>query len=476
MSDYAEFLATKQRPAPSSGIHVHADDLLCGDHLFAFQRHIVAWAVERGRAAVWADTGLGKTRIQVAWLAQLFAHSTASRGLILAPLAVAQQTIAEARLMGVEITYVRNAAEVESAPTEIVICNYDRLHLLDGSVFDGVVLDESSILKAYSGVTKRALVEMFKTTRYRLSASATPAPNDIEELCNHADFLGVMSPQEMRSTFFIADSRGEFMKYRLKGHAERSFYEWLASWAIACRHPRDLGLDQDGYDLPPLTIHDHLIPTGWTADGQLFTHRLEGVTQRAQVRKDTLGARVDAALDLIRAEPDQPWIVWCGLNSESEAMAAGVRAFLPDATVDEVSGSDDPDMKAESLAAFARGDTQVLVTKPSIAGQGLNFQRCARMVFVGLSDSYESYYQAIRRCWRFGQTRPVDAHIVLADAESVIVENVRAKERTAQATTGGLVAAVSAENRRELFHGTSKSDNYEPTRPSTIPDWLRSAA
>lgn len=476
MTAYAEFLASKRKPPPSSGIRVHPDELLCADYLFPFQRQIVAWAVGRGRAAVWADTGLGKTRIEVAWAHQLLATMPNARALILAPLAVARQTIAEAAIMGVPVTYVHDQAEADAAPSQIVITNYDRLGRMRADAYAAVALDESSILKAFFGVTKRALVEMFKVTPYRLSASATPAPNDLEELTNHADFLSIMTAQEMRSTFFIADSRGEFMKYRLKGHAQGAFYEWLASWAIACRHPRDLGFRQDGYDLPPLSIHDHLIETGWTAEGELFTPRLEGITQRASVRKDTLDARVRAAIDLICSEPGEQWIVWTGRNDESTAMVEGVADALPGATVAEVVGADDADYKAEQLAAFAAGDVQVLVTKPSIAGAGLNFQTCARMVFVGLGDSYEQYYQAIRRCWRFGQGRPVDVHIVVSDAEAVIVQNVRAKESVARATTDGLIAAIAAENRRELYAGTSKGDSYEPTRTLTLPDWIRSAA
>lgn len=478
MNDYADFLASKRRKPPASGIDVHPDELLAARSLFPFQRQIVAWAVGRGRAAVWADTGLGKTRIEVAWLDQILA-TVDGTGLILAPLAVAQQTIREARRMGVDVAYVHDQAEAEAAAADgfrIVITNYDRLAKFDLPTFVAVALDESSILKAFSGVTKRAIVEGFKATPFRLSASATPAPNDLEELTNHADFLGIMTSQEMRSTFFIADSRGEFMKYRLKGHAAGAFYEWLASWAIACRHPRDLGFEQDGYDLPPLTIRDHLVETNWTAEGELFTPRLEGITARAAVRKDTLAERIAAAVEIVRAEPGRQWIVWTGRNDESTGMAAALADALPHATIAEVVGSDDSDVKAGTLAAFADGEVQILVTKPSIAGAGLNFQSCNRMVFVGLSDSYESYYQAIRRCWRFGQTSPVDVHIVLADVESVIVENVRAKERTAKSTTDGLIAAIATENRRELYAGTSKGDTYEPTKPLTLPTWLRSAA
>lgn len=471
-ASYAEFLAGKRRLPPSSGIDCMPDDVQLD--LFDFQRHIVAWAVCRGRAAVWADTGLGKSRMQVEWLRIVLADG--GRGLILAPLAVTAQTVREAEVIGVRVTYVRNAAEATAALADpadpdqrIVISNYERLDQLDPAVFDAVVLDESSILKAYSGATKRALVAAFADTRFRLCCSATPAPNDLEELCNHADFLGVMSPAEMRSTFFIADSRGEFMRYRLKGHAHGAFYDWLASWAIACRMPSDLGFPDDGYRLPPLHITDHLIETDWAADGELFTPRLEGITQRAQVRRDTAEARTSAAAELVLAEPGERWLVWCGTNDEADRMTA----LLAHLGAVNVQGSDHPDAKAAALLDFADGTLPVLVTKPSVAAYGLNFQSCARMVFVGLSDSYEQYYQAIRRCYRFGQRRPVHAHVVLADVESVIAQNVRAKERTAAATTEGLVAAIAAENRRELFAGTSKGDDFEPTRALTIPDWLR---
>lgn len=467
MSTYETFLAGKRKLPPSSGLNVEAGDV--EPSLFDFQRHIVAWAVRRGRAAVWADTGLGKTRMQVEWLRQVLAPD--ERGIILAPLGVTAQTIREAAAIGVPVTYVRNADEVEQAESSIVITNYERLASFKHEVFTAVVLDESSILKAFSGVTKRALVESFAETRYRMACSATPAPNDIEELCNHADFLGIMSPQEMRSTFFIADSRGEFMKYRLKGHAAGAFYQWLASWAVACRTPSDLGFDGSAYVLPPLSIVDHLVPTDWAPEGALFAVGLNGITERTQVRRDTLQSRIDAALDLIRAEPDEQWIVWAGLNDESTAMAAGAAAIVA-GPVTEVKGSDDPDDKSAALAAFAFGETQVLVTKAKIAAHGLNFQSCARMIFVGLGDSYEQYYQAIRRCYRFGQARPVHAHVVVADVEAPIVANVRAKERVALDTTIGLVAAISTENRRELFAGTSRGDSYEPSRSLTIPSWL----
>lgn len=473
LTAYRAFLDGKRREPPSSGFECSAGD--ANASLFDHQRHITAWSVRRGRGAVLAATGLGKTRIQAEWLRLIHARAGGC-GLILAPYAggaLPAQTIREAAQIGIRIEYAHDDAEASAMLTgecRAVITNYERLHKFDPARFNAVVLDESSILKAYSGTTKRALVAAFAGTPYRLCCTATPAPNDLEELCNHADFLGVMSPAEMRSTFFIADSRGEFMKYRIKGHAKQAFYDWLASWAIACRTPADLGFDGSAYRLPELRIIDHVAETGWSAEGELFTPRLQGVGQRTEVRKDTLSERVAATVALIKAEPDEQWIAWCGLNAESGAITAAIPGAV------NVQGSDDEGVKARGLLDFAEGRVRVLVTKPKIAGFGMNFQACARMVFCGLSDSYEAYHQSIRRCWRFGQERPVDVHIVLAEAERVIAENVRAKERQYNDMNAGLISAIAEQNRRELFAGTSKGDSYEPVRDLALPGWLRSAS
>jgi hypothetical protein len=455
---YADFLASKLPQPVASGI----EPAETHPSLFDFQQAIVRWAVRRGRAAVFADTGLGKTRVQVEWARQL-----GQRTLILAPLAVAHQTVTEAALLGVEVAYARHQVEATAA---ITITNYERLDRFDPAAFGAVVLDESSILKSFSGVTKKALVRAFRDTPFRLCCTATPAPNDLEELCNHADFLGVMSPSEMRSTFFIADSRGEFMRYRLKRHARKAFFRWLASWALALKMPSDLGYPDGGFVLPGLEIVPQLVAADFQPDDRLFVTEVRGVTEAAAVRRGTLADRVARTSALIAAEPREQWLVWCGLNDEGRALAAQV----PDAVV--VEGAQSIEAKTAALLDFAEGRTRVLVTKPSIAGFGMNFQGCARMAFLGIGYSYEQYYQAIRRCYRFGQRRPVVAHIVLSDLERPIYDLVLQKEGEAAKLSSGLLAEVRDYERAELFEGTSAADDYEPRQPIRLPHWLRSAA
>lgn len=459
MSDYAAFLASKQRRVADFGQPVEPDAV--HSSLFDFQRDITRWALRKGRAAIFADTGLGKTRMQVEW-----ARLTGERAIIFAPLAVAQQTVREAAVLGVDVAYARHQGEVTGA---ITISNYERLDRFDHGTFGAVVLDESSILKSFSGTTKKALVAAFAETPYRLACTATPAPNDLEELCNHADFLGVMKPQEMRSTFFIADSRGEFMRYRLKRHAKEAFFRWLSSWAMAITRPSDLGYEDGAFDLPGLDIEATFVRVDYRPEGQLFAPGLSGITETSAVRRASMEDRVAAALAIVKAEPDEPWLVWCGLNDESRAMAAGIPGAV------EVTGSDGADDKATALLDFAEGRTRVLVTKAGVAGYGMNFQRCARMVFVGLGYSYEQYYQCLRRCHRFGQTRPVQAHVVLSELERTIYATVLKKERQASNLSGGLLAGARDYEKAELFAGTTAGDSYEPRQPLKLPEWMGAA-
>lgn len=460
MADYRSFIQSKALVVADSGLPIEDADI--NPSLFPFQRDLVRWAVRKGRAAIFADTGLGKTLMQLEW-----ARLTGETTLILAPLAVAHQTIREAEKLGIVIAYAKDQASIE---TKIAITNYDRLDRFDPAAFGAVVLDESSILKAFSGVTKRALVKSFRETPFRLCCTATPAPNDIEELTNHADFLSVMRPQEMRSTFFIADSRGEFMKYRLKKHAHEAFYRFLASWSAAIKQPSDFGYPDDGFLLPPLSLHQHLVGTDWAPEGKLFALGTKGVGEAAAVRNATVQARADATAALVDAEPDEPWLIWVGTNREADA----ITKLLPGAV--EVRGSDEPESKRDALLGFANGQFRVLVTKAGIAGFGMNFQRCARLAFCGLGYSYEQYYQAIRRCWRFGQTRPVDAHVVVSDAERDVLEILETKERQARQLSAGLLKGMVEHTRQEIFTGTTKGDKYEPTLELAAPSWLKGSA
>lgn len=425
---YADFLAAKRRAACPVGTDIDPGDI--HPSLFGFQRDIVAWACRRGRAAVFADTGLGKTRVQVEW-----ARLMADRTLIVAPLSVARQTVAEAAAIEVDIRYVRHGDQADGPG--IWITNYEMVDRFDPGSFGAVVLDESSILKNDTGKRRTDLIRRFRAVPYRLACTATPAPNDVVELCNHAEFLGVMPRKEMLAAFFVHDDAG----WRLKGHATGPMFEWMATWAVALRRPSDLGYPDGGYQLPPLCITDETVTVSAEAPGRLFPTDLGGIGGRQAARRHSLDARIERAVKLVCGGDDQ-WIVWCGLNDEAEAVAGAVADAV------NVPGGWEPERKADALAAFQDGEVRVLVTKPTIAGFGMNFQNCARMVFVGLGDSYEQYYQSIRRCWRFGQTRPVDVRIVISDLEGAIAANVRRKETEAGRLIDQLVAQVSREHRR----------------------------
>jgi len=454
MTDYAAFLAAKRTIAPALGPHVEPGDL--HPMLFPFQRDLVRWAIRKGRAALFADTGLGKTFMQIEWARLIGAERT----LIVAPLSVARQTVKEARKIGVTVHTSRG-----SLFDGISITNYEMIEHFDPADYEAVVLDESSILKALDGKTRRRLTEMFAHTPYRLCCTATPAPNDISEIGNHAEFLGVMAQHEMLSAFFVHGSLGEGEKdgWRLKGHAEDAFFRWLASWGMAVRKPSDLGYSDEGFALPPLTIRPEFVEHDYVPEGQLFFAGLKGVTDRAAVRKQTTEARVARAAEIVNATGGQ-WIVWHGLNREGELL----RAMIPDAEL--VEGSQSPEYKAEVMEFFQDGLVRVLITKPSIAGFGMNFQNAHRMAFVGLSDSWESYYQSIRRCWRFGQTEEVEAVVVLSDAEAAIYENVMAKEREAKRMQERLIEHVAAFEREEL---AEEEDGFVyETATVSRPDWM----
>jgi hypothetical protein len=405
--NYSEFLASKRRMVRDHGRTVDPSDV--HPSLFDFQRDITLWALRKGRAAVFADTGLGKTRIQVEW-----ARLTGQRSLIVAPLSVARQTVREAADIGVDVRYVRSSADLSG---EVNITNYEMVEQFDPAVFGAVVLDESSRLKHETSKTRQLFTDLFRSTPMRLCCTATPAPNDVTELVNHAEFLGQMSRVEMLAAYFVHDDLG----WRLKGHAADPMFSWMAGWAVALRRPSDLGYGgDDRYELPPLRIIPEAVEVDVEQDGQLFATDLGGVGGRSAVRRATLAERVERAVNL--ASDGHQWIVWCGLNDEADLCEKAIPGAV------NVPGSWAPEAKAEAFEDFQDRKVRVLITKPSIAGFGMNFQNCARMAFVGVNDSFESYYQAIRRCWRYGQAHPVDVHVVVSELEMQIVDNLRRKE------------------------------------------------
>ena len=419
---YHQFLAAKEARIEKPGRDVAASDI--HPMLHDWQNDLVQWAVRTGRAALWADTGMGKTVMQLEW-----ARLSAPTSLVIAPLAVCQQTVREAAKLGITARYIRHHDAVDSPG--LYVTNYEQVPNMLPDFFGAVVLDESSILKQSTGATRTMLIDWASEIPHRLACSATPAPNDPEELTNQAEWLGRMSRTHMLAAYFIHDQDG----WRLKGHARRPMMQWMAQWAVALTRPSDVGGDDIGYILPGLDIIPEIVAADVQAEGQLFATELGGVTGRSQMRRNTLNSRVDRAAKLVANKPG-PWILWCGLNSEANALADSIPGSV------NVHGSLDPDEKARLLLGFADGDYDVLITKPSIASQGLNYQHCNQMAFVGLGDSYEQYYQAIRRCYRYGQTRIVAAHIIVSDLESQIVANVNRKEKQANGITRELVAEM----------------------------------
>ena len=429
-------------------------------HLFPHQRDLVTWALRRGRAAIFADTGLGKTAMGLEWARHV--ADSGARVLMLTPLAVADQWVREGEKFGVPIVYDRTG----KADSAIVVTNYEMLDRFDAGQFGAIVLDESSILKAYTGKTRTEIIETFERTPYKLALTATPAPNDHTELGNHSEFLGVKSRVEMLAEYFVHDG-GSTQNWRLKGHAEDVFWRWVCTWAAVVRLPSDLGYDDGDYALPELRMHERVVPVdhrdAWS-EGYLFAPDATSLSEQRATRRATLDKRVSVAADLATG-PD-PVLVWCELNDESSALASAI----PDAI--EVKGSDSPEFKRDALLGFADGKHRVLVSKPSIAGFGMNWQHCSRMVFVGASHSYEQTYQAIRRCWRFGQKKPVDVFVIRAETEGAIVSNFRRKEADHYALIEGMLAHMREAMRAEISSAVREWNDYEPGVTMTVPAWV----
>lgn len=417
--------------------------------LFPFQQDIVKWALRRGKSAIFADCGLGKTLMQLEWSNKVHEH-TGEDVLILAFLAVARQTAEEGKKIGLQVNLCREQADVKPG---INITNYEMMHKFDPERFAGIVLDESSILKAYDGKTRTDIIEAFGNTPYRLACTATPAPNDFMELGNHSEFLGIMSRTEMLATFFVHDG-GDTSKWRLKGHAEEKFWEWVASWAVVIKEPSDLGYENGDFTLPELKIVEHVVKVNKPTEGHLFAIEALTLQERQQARRTSLEDRVARCAEIVNQTEEQ-FLVWCDLNRESELLTKSI----PDAV--EVKGSDKPEHKEKAMMDFSAGKIRVLVTKPSICGFGMNFQNCHNEAFVGLSDSYEAFYQAVRRCWRFGQTKEVTAHVIIGEQEGAVVANIKRKEADAIKLQENLVKHTQEITKQNINATERQTDDYK---------------
>lgn len=458
---YDNFLFNKRIRIEPSGISV--DPMSLNSHLFDYQRAIVHRALLQGKFCIWADCGLGKTLQQLSWADEVSKH-TGQPVLVLAPLAVSSQTVREGHKFGIHVTQCATAQDVALG---VNITNYEKLEHFDPSVFSGVVLDESSILKSYTGKYRSLIIEYFGCTPYRLACSATPAPNDYMELGNHAEFMGVMTREEMLAMFFTHDG-GRTSNWRLKGHAQSEFWKWVCTWAVMLRNPSDLGFDDTRFTLPDLNIHDQVITADIPPpDGMLFWANADTLADQRYIRRESMEDRCYRALDIVNeSSPDRQWLIWCDLNDESALLTK----ILPDAV--EIKGSDSDQHKTQSMIDFQDGKIRILVTKPSIAGFGMNWQNCHGLVFVGLSHSYEAYYQAVRRCWRFGQRHAVDVHIVYEQREGAVIANIRRKDKEAQQMAAAMVELMQAESMR-LFGRTSRnSTGYQPSVDMFVPEWL----
>jgi superfamily II DNA or RNA helicase len=454
-STYLEFLASKAPRPHASGLDVVPQ---LNPALKPHQADCVAFGLRQGRWGCFLDTGLGKTLTQLEWCHHA-AAATNGMALILTPLAVAAQIVREADRFGYQARQIRSQSE---AGPGINVCNYDMLDALNPSAFGAVALDESSILKSFTGKTTRSLIEAFSGARFRMAATATPAPNDHMELGNHAEFLGIMSSTEMLTRFFINDTEQASQKWRIKRHAEQEFWDWMASWARMAETPADLGHDASEYILPPLNVLRHKAAGDVRAPaGALFSLEVSATTLH-DVKRQTADARAAMCASLVPAEG--ACLLWCDTDYEADAL----RAAIPNAV--EVRGSMDARQKEDRLTAFATGTARVLITKPSVAGFGMNWQHCNVMIFAGRSFSYEAWYQAVRRCWRFGQARPVDCHLIVAEGEDQIGRVIDRKSADHSKMKRAMASAMKRAGQK-----SETRVKYQPNHKGKIPSWLFSA-
>lgn len=456
---YDDFLEKKEVLIANSGFE--ADDKELSPFLFGFQKDVVKWTLRKGKAALFEDTGLGKTIQQLQW-AKSVAEHTNSPVMIFAPLAVSKQTVLEGEKFNIPVNLCESQEDVI---TGVNITNYEKIHKFETDTFSGVVLDESSILKSYSGKTTQDMINRFRFTPYKLCCTATPSPNDFTELGNHAEFLNVMTMNEMLSMFFINDS-SHGNGWRLKGHSRGDFFKWIAEWAMMIKTPGDLGFDDAKYHLPPLNIINAIVTSPNDDEERLFVMPAETLAERRQARKTSLDNRVKKALELIQEHKMENCLIWCNYNDESQALAKAIPGAY------EIKGSDTDEHKENGMIGFAQGTVKYLVTKPSICGFGMNWQNCNNMIFCGLSDSFEQFYQAIRRCYRFGQNKPVNVYVITSEAEENVLNNIKKKQDNHEMMSREMMKLLNVISRENLYSLKHSRTDYVPQEAFTVPVWL----
>lgn len=458
--DYKEFIDKKKIVIKNSGFEIDREEL--NPILFDFQKDIVKWALRKGRAAIFAMTGLGKTFCQVEWGYQVN-KKTGGKVLILAPLAVSHQTIREAKKLDIDIHYFKEDMKLHEG---LNIANYEILHKINTSEVTGIILDESSILKSYTGTVRNQIIDEFKRTPYKLACTATPAPNDHVELGNHADFLNVMSGWEMLALFFINDG-DKANKWRLKGHAEGEFWKWVAEWAVMITKPSDLGYENGGFDLPPLNIQEIIVKSEAT-EGFLIPMEAQTLQERQRARRKSLEDRCQKAA-AIANKIEGPFLTWCDLNDESKRLTELINGAV------EIKGADSPEHKEKSMLGFTDGIIDKLVTKPVLAGFGMNWQHCNNMAFVGLSDSFEQIFQAIKRCHRFGQTKPVNVYLIISETEGAVLQNYKRKEQAFEEMMEGMIKYTKDITTKNIRSTEVGIEENQITTRAILPDWLKGA-
>lgn len=460
MTDYQSFIQRKHVRHESQGFDVPADEL--NANLFNWQSDIARFSLRKGRSALFADCGLGKTIMQLSWADAVVKH-TGKPVLILCPIAVASQTCNEASRFEVDTPMINVRKDGQSGKPSIQIVNYDAIHKLNLSIYGGVALDESSILKNFTGKIKQQLCSSFAATPYRLACTATPSPNDIMELCNHAEFLGIMDRDVVLSRWFTHDG-GDTSKWRLKKHGEADFWRWISSWAVCISKPSDIGGDDQGYDLPELRTTTHYVTPGTPPAGCLFDKGEKvSATQVHQEKRRALAEKTQIVADLV--SNGEQWAIWVDTDYEADAL----KKAIPDCI--EVRGSTPDHKKEQYLVGFAAGEYRVIISKPKLAGFGLNWQNCHNTTYFA-GFSFESFYQSIRRMWRFGQQHPVNVHLIASDAEAAIVDTLQRKSQQHHEMTSAMASAMRDGMLEELYGNEKSLQAYRPAKAFSVPQFI----